>query len=191
MTYLEFLGEWYNLPWLAAIGAGLLLGLGRRLRARRASVAAGADEERRTSPAVVLVATGVVALTLNGAIHDFRLGPIGPRFPIVTLLAVAAGWLLGWAGAKLRRRLLPPVRGVTFNRPGLEGREAVVLSARVGPGEIGRGRHLDPAGISHVVRILVPEGAGEPSGAPVAFGRRVLLGKFDAGRRAYEVRPTA
>lgn len=174
-AYLTFLSQWYNLPWLLAAAAGVLLALlGRR--------------RHLFSPSALAVATGVTGLTLNGAIHDLGLGPIGPRFPIVALLSLAIGLLAGWAGPRLRDRIAPPVTGVTFNQPDLEDREAVVLSARVGEGGdlIGRARHRDAEGVSHIVRIRLAPGAAVPS---VRFGARVRLGRFDAASRLYPVRP--
>ena len=174
-AYLTFLSQWYNLPWLLAAAAGVLLALFGRRR-------------HLFSPSALTVAAGVTGLTLNGAIHDLGLGAIGPRFPIVAVLSIAIGLLAGWSGPRLRDRIAPPVTGVTFNQPDLEGKEAVVLSARVGEGgdPVGRARHRDAEGVSHVVRVrLAPEAAVES----VRFGARVQLGRFDAASRLYPVRP--
>lgn len=173
--YLAFLAEWYNLPWLVAVAAGALLALvGRRRHA--------------FSPSALAVAAGVTGLTLNGAIHDLGLGAIGPKFPLVALCSVTIGLFVGWLGPRLRDRIAPPVTGVTFNREDLAGREAVVLSARVGAGgdEIGRARHRDDEGVSHIVRIRLED---VDATASVPFGTRVLLDRFDAPVRAYVVHP--
>jgi len=210
VTYLQFLGQWYNLPWVAAIAVGLLLGLRRRLAGGgRPSAAARADAAPadpedpsardaaarepgpRTSGSVALVVAGVIGLTVNGAIHDFRLGAIGERAPLVVPLSLAAGWVAAWGAARLRHRFAPAARGIAFNRPGLTGRGAVVLSAGLGPDGTGRARHRDEAGVVHVVRIHV-ERAGEDDRAArdaARPGRRVRLGEFDARRRSYPVEP--
>lgn len=182
MTYLEFLGRWYNLAWLAAIAAGLVVGMARRLAGRRP------PPTPRASVGVALVAAGVVGLTLNGAIHDFRLGSIAARMPFVVPLALGAGWLVAWGASRLRHRFAPPIRGVAFNRPGLAGREAVVLSAGLRPDGTGRARHRDEAGIAHVVRIHLADDPAtrEAAGAP-RLGRRVRLGEFDPERRSYPI----
>lgn len=184
MTYLEFLAQWYNLPWVTAVAGGLLLALKRRLGPRGGEARADAAAAPRTSPTVLLVAAGVVGLTLNGAIHDFRVGSVGRWFPLVAVLAVASGWLIAWGGSRVRHRYVPPVRGVMFNQPGLEGREAVVLNAALPPGRTGRGRYRDEAGISHIVRIHLPADA---DAREVRFGDRVRLGAFDTDRGSYPV----
>lgn len=173
--YLAFLSEWFNLPWLVAVAGGVLLAF---LGPRR----------HLFSPSALAIAAGVTGLTLNGAIHDLRLGAIGPRFPLVALLSLGVGALAGWLGPRLRDRIAPPVTGVTFNDPDLEGREAVILSARVGEGgdEIGRARHRDADGVSHIVRIRLADG-GETASLP--FGSRITLDRYDRRARAYAVRP--
>lgn len=192
MTYLQFLGQWYNLTWLAAVGVGLLLGLTARL-ARRGPPTGEAGAARpsvaprppkpRTSLAMVLVTAGVVGLTLNGAIHDLRLGSPEARFPLVTLLSLVVGWFVAWAGTRLRYRFAPPVMGLAFNRPGLEGGEAVVMSAGAALDGTVRARHRDGAGVVHIVRIRVPEGR---DARDLGFGRKVRLGAFDSHRGSYD-----
>lgn len=174
MSYGEFLLQWYNLPWLAAGLGGALAWLVRR----GGPGATGA-----------LVA-GIAGLTLNGGLHDLGLGPIGARFPIVAASSLLAGVLAGWGLPRLRRRILPPVTGVTFNEPGMEGREVIVLSASLAVGDVGRARHRDADGVVHVVRVVNAtraEGNGEPP-RPVRFGARLALGPFDEATRAYEIR---
>lgn len=175
MAYLQFLGEWYNLTWVGAVCAGLLLVILRRRET---------PDGRRSSPGVALIAAGVIGLTLNGALHDFRIGPIARWFPLVAVLALVGGWLIARAASRFRHRWFPPVRAVAFNQPGLEGEEAVVLSADLEPGGIGRARHRDEEGTSHILRVHLPDG-GDP--AALRFGGRVRLGTFDPERRSYPV----
>lgn len=195
MTYLQFLGQWYNLVWLGAVGAGLLFALKARMSGRGRIVARtperGDDdtvrkatkdlEGPRMSPAAALITAGVLGLTLNGAIHDFHLGPVPRRFPIVFFASLVGGWLLARGFSRLRHRFAPPVTGITFNREGLEGREAVVLSGSLDESGIGRARHRDAAGVAHIVRVH--ESGGEAT--ELRFGRRVRLGRFDEELRAY------
>lgn len=177
MAYLRFLGEWYNLVWVGAICAGLLLVMVPRSRR---------PDGPRTSPGGVLITAGVAGLTINGALHDFRLGPIERWFPFVALLALASGWLVAAGAARLRHRWFPPVRAVAFNRPGLEGEEAVVLSTNLAPGRVGRARHRDDTGTSHILRVHLVESG---SVSTPRFGHRVRLGAFDPDRRSYPVEP--
>lgn len=177
MAYLRFLGEWYNLVWVGATCAGLLfVALARR----------EPPVGPRASPAIALIAAGVLGLTLNGALHDFRVEPIGKWFPLVAVLALGAGWLVARSASRLRHRWFPPVRGVAFNQPGLEGEEAVVLSADLEHGRIGRARLRDESGISHILRVHL---ADEEGVGALRFGGRVRLGKFDPDRRSYPVEP--
>lgn len=170
MAYLRFLLEWYNLPWVLAAVVGLVIWFVGRRRA-----------------AVLLLAAGVAGLTLNGALHDFRLGPIGRWFPLVTVLSLGAGWGVARWVTRHRARWFPPVSGVAFNPPGLEGREAVVLSARLVRGHVGRARYRDGAGVSNIVRVHL-EGDGA---ADLRFGSAVRLGRFDPDRRAYRIEPVS
>lgn len=191
MTYFQFLGEWYNLPWLAAVGGGLVLGMRARLAGRGDLSGEATEAPRgpkplapRTSPAVLLVAAGIVGLTLNGAIHDLELGSAGARFPLVAALSLGTGWLVAWGGSRLRHRFAPPITGLAFNRPGLEGGEAVILATGTEPGGTPRARHRDEAGVAHIVRIHLPDDA-DPG--ELRFGRRVRLGRFDPDRGSYPV----
>lgn len=127
--------------------------------------------------------TGIAGLTLNGAIHDLGLGSPGSRFPLVLVISTLMGIGLSFAGSRIVRRLFPPVTGVTWNEPGLEGSIAQIVTATAGvdsPG--GRARVRDAEGVVHVVRV-------HAAGGPLRFGRRVRLGPFDDTRRAYPVEP--
>lgn len=177
MAYLRFLGEWYNLTWVGAVCAGLLIVILRRREP---------PEGPRTSPGIALIAAGVMGLTLNGALHDFRVEPIARWFPLVAVLALGAGWLIARSASRFRHRWFPPVRAVAFNQPGLEGEEAIVLSADLEHGRVGRARHRDESGTSHILRVHLAEG-GEPDA--LRFGGRVRLGMFDPERRSYPVEP--
>jgi len=169
LAYLRFLLEWYNLPWVLAAGVGLVIWFdGRRRRA-----------------AVLLLAAGVAGLTLNGALHDFRIGPIGRWFPLVAVLALGAGWVVARWASRLRERWVPPLTGVAFNPPDLEGREAVVLSARLVPGHVGRARYRDGAGVSNIVRVHL----GRDGDTDLRFGSTVRLGNFDPDVRSYRIEP--
>lgn len=177
MAYLQFLGEWYNLIWVGAICAGLLIVFFRREKR---------PEGPQASPGIVLVAAGVIGLTLDGALHDFRIEPIARWFPLVAVLALGAGWLIARGASRFRHRWFPPVRAVAFNQPGLKGEEAVVLSADLEHGRVGRARHRDETGTSHILRVHVAE--DDEVGA-LRFGGRVRLGTFDPERRSYPIEP--
>jgi len=170
VAYLEFLGRWYNLTFLALGAAGVLTLLWGRLRRR---------DSFRT--AATLVVTMVVGLTWNGTIHDLRLGSPGPRFPLVLVGSIAAGWLAGRWLCRVRARHFRPISSVRFNRPHHEGAEALLVTkgASAVPGS-GRAQWQDEEGVLNVVHV-------HTSGEEVGFGRRVVLGPFDEESQSYLV----
>ena len=171
MSYLSFLGEWFNLVFVGAVVGGVLFGFLSQRRPR--------PDVRAAS----LFLTGIAGLTLNGAIHDLALGSPADRFPVVVTAATLLGVGGTFVGSRLLRRLFPPVTGVTWNEQGLEGSVAQVVTATAGrDSPIGRARVRDSDGVVHVVRI-------HSSGAALRFGRRVQLGTFDDDRRSYPVEP--
>ncbi|MDH3297071.1 MAG: YqiJ family protein [Gemmatimonadota bacterium] len=171
MSYLSFLGEWYNLPFVGVALAGVVIGV-RSTRRPRPDIRAGAA-----------FLTGIAGLTINGAIHDLSVGSPAERFPLVILSAVTLGVGLTLGGSLILRRLFPRVTGVTWNEPGLEGSIAQIVTATAGPDSpAGRARVRDDDGVVHVVRIHAP-------GASLRFGRQVRLGPFDASRSSYPVEP--
>lgn len=130
-----------------------------------------------------LFAAGIIGLTLNGAIHDLSLGTPTRWFPLVSIIAMAGGVGFAMSGMHLLRRLFPPVTGVTWNEPGLEGSVAqVVTSTAASASSGGRARVRGADGVVHVVRIYAP-------GQSLRFGRKVKLGPFDDSRSAYPVEP--
>ncbi|TFG66838.1 MAG: hypothetical protein E4H28_00570 [Gemmatimonadales bacterium] len=171
MAYAEFLAEWFNLPFVGAVVVGSILALRQHRQVRASWV-----------PAAVFAA-GIIGLTINGAIHDLALGSSAERFPFVFVLATVTGTGLAFAGSRILRRAFPPVTGVTWNQPGLEGSTAQIVTATSGRGSRGgRARVRDADGVVHVVRIHAPGGS-------LRFGRRVRLGPFDDSRSAYPVEP--
>lgn len=170
MSYAEFLVEWYNLPFvMAVVGAGVLAAALRRVGGSR------------WSPALFL--GGIAGLTMNGAIHDLGLGSPATRFPLVVAFALASGGGLVILGRRLRRRLFPPVTGVTWNQRGLDGSAAQIVTATGGPDSpFGRARVRDQEGVSHVVRVRF-------EGPALRFGRRIRLGSFDEPTESYPAEP--
>ncbi len=170
MSYVEFLARWYNLPFLALVLFGLVVGLAGRLRRRRT-----------TALSTGLIAAGVVGLTWNGALHDLGLEGYAGRFPVVLAGSALIGGLLGALIGRARRRLFPAVEGLAFTVPGLEGSAARIVSRDVGSEPAsGRAQWTDEDGVMHIVRVHT--GAG-----PLPFGRQVRLVKFDERGRSYLV----
>jgi hypothetical protein len=170
VSYLEFLARWYNLPFLALAVGALAAGLYGRVTRRRT-----------TAVSTALAAAALLGLTWNGALHDLGIRDFGRRFPLVFLVSLAAGVLLGVGLDRLRRRLFPPVEGVAFTEPGLEGSEARVVTRTVGPEPAsGRAQWQDEAGVIHVIRV-------HTAGDLLRFGRRVRLVAWDGVARSYRV----
>ena len=173
VSYAEFLARPYNLVFLVAglVGLGLLVA-NRWAERDLFLLHAG------------LLALAVTGLTLNGAIHDLRLGDPGGRFPTVavvsTLVAIGAAIL----GRAARDRWFPPVEAIRFNEEGLEGTVARVVSRRVGP-EPGSGRAQWHTG-DGVLHLVTCHTGGEKAG----FGDSVRLEAFDDDHGSYLVRPT-
>lgn len=171
MAYIEFLVQWFNLPYVVAVVIGAV-------RMFRPKVRIGSD----WAPAAAFI-TGITGLTLNGAIHDLGFGTPTGWFPLVFSIAAVTGIGLAFTGARILRRAFPPVTGVTWNEPGLEGSVAQIVTGTAGPDSpSGRARVRDESGVVHIIRIYTP-------GASLRFGRRVRLGLFDDARRAYPVEP--
>jgi len=171
LTYAEFLAQWFNLPYLVAVVVGAIL-LFRPNRESRPGWFAGAA-----------LASGIIGLTLNGAIHDLSLGTPSDRFPFVFVIAVTFGIAIAFAVSRFLRRVFPPVTGVTWNEPGLEGSVAQIVTAIAGTeSSSGRARVRDSDGVVHVIRVF-------SSGVSLRFGRRVRLGPFDDTRKGYPVEP--
>lgn len=171
MTYFEFLSRWYNLAFLGLGFAGLA-GLG--------SVRLG--RSGRSREAVALLVAAIAGLTWNGAIHDLGFGSPGPRFPYVLGGSLLLGWIVsGWV-VSFRNRHLRPISAVRFNRAGHEGAEARLVSRSTLsiPGS-GRAQWQDEEGTLHIVHV-------HTGGEELGFGRRVILGEFDAGCESYRVR---
>jgi hypothetical protein len=170
MNYLEFLARWYNLPFLALVLAGLVVGLVGRLRRRRV-----------TALSTGLIAAGIVGLTWNGALHDLGLDGYEQRFLVVLASSALIGGFIGFMIDRARRRLFPAVEGLSFTVPGLEGSLARIVSREAGPEPgSGRAQWTDGDGVMHLVRVHCAAGT-------LSFGREVRLLTFDAGARSYLV----
>lgn len=170
MSYAEFLVQWYNLAFLAAAGTGLVVAV------------AGGRLGRDPFPfAATALAVGLAGLTLNGAVHDLRLGDPADHFWWVLPAAVAGGGVLGWALTWARNRWFAPIRGLRWNPPGQEGEEARVVSSDVDeePGS-GRAQWQDNDGVLTLVRCHTGSGS-------MNFGARVRLEEYDESEESYRV----
>lgn len=174
MTYLQFLGQWYNAVFLAAGLVGVVLVVWGRVQRRCIF-----------RPSVAFITAAVTGLTWNGAIHDLGLGSPALRFPLVTVVAIAAGLLVARVLGGIRDQHFRTITGVRFNRPGQEGAEGRIVTRWAGaePGS-GRVQWQDEDGVLHVVHV-------HTSGGQIGFGCRVRLVAFDSKSRSYLTVPIA
>jgi hypothetical protein len=171
MSYLQFLARWYNLAFLALA----LVGLASLAWTRLGGV-------NRFREGIALLVAAIAGLTCNGAIHDLGLGSPGTRFPYVLGGSALLGWMLSGAVTRFRNRHLRPISAVRFNRSGHEGTEARLVSRATGPKPgSGRAQWQDEEGALHIVHVHTEV-------EELGFGRRVILGDFDAVSESYRVR---
>ena len=170
MSYGEFLLQWYNLIFLVAGVVGLA-----------AALFGGGEDRDPFRFAATALSTSIVGLTLNGAIHDLRLGDPAGQFWWVLPSALVGGALFGWAMERARNRWFPPVQGVRWNPPGQEGAEARVVSSSVGQEPAsGRAQWQDEDGVLTLVKCHTAEDE-------MKFGARVRLEEYDADGESYLV----
>ena len=170
MSYGEFLLQWYNLIFVAAGAVGLA-----------AALFGGGEDRDPLRFAATALSTSIVGLTLNGAIHDLRLGDPAGHFWWVLPGALVGGALLGWGIESARNRWFPPVRSVRWNPPGQEGAEARVVSSSVEEEPAsGRAQWQDEDGVLTLVKCHTAEDE-------MKFGARVRLEEYDEARDSYLV----
>lgn len=185
MSYLRFLLEWYNWPYLAAI-LGVVASflpaesldragraLGRRLGIRRLG--------GRPILRLFLLMFGVVGLTINGALHDYW--PAAQERGFLASLA-GAGLFAALATRALGRffqRHFPEIKAITWGGPGLGGRTGRVVSRVISPDyRAGRVQVMDEDQTLHVVLC-------KTRGGEIAYGELVALDEYDPDDRRYYV----
>ncbi|NIR42946.1 MAG: DUF1449 family protein [Gemmatimonadetes bacterium] len=185
MSYLDFLLQWYNWPYLAALLLALLsfmrlepaiaVGdwLGRWLRVEGAA--------GRVLARVFGVAVGVVGLTVNGALHDYwpaqQERGFLPGLLVTALLAAAVTRGVG----RLFERHFPEIKAVGWGATDLAGREARVVSRKVSPDyRAGRAQVMEEDGTLHMVLCKTRE-------EELLYGALVVLTEYDVEDRRYYV----
>jgi hypothetical protein len=185
VSYLEFLIQWYNWPYVAALFAATLAwwlapateAWGRwyahRLRIETVS--------GRSVYVTFWIVVALVGLTLNGAVHDYAPAWLARAFaPVLIVTLVIAALLTRWI-VRTRDRYFPPIRAVRFNATDLAGAAGRVVSREVGPDvPAGRVQVVTREGVLHIVR-------GKTRGERLRFGRRVILLEHDASDGRYFV----
>lgn len=185
MTYVEFLFEWYNWPY---VGALLVATMGWWRAAATEAWGRWYGHLLRletVSGRFVFVSFWLifafVGLTLNGAVHDYAPGWLGRAFlPGLVFGGLTAAIVTRWI-VRTRDRYFPPIRAVRFNAPGLSGTAGRVVSREISPdAPTGRVQVVTREGVLHIVR-------GKTRAERLRFGRRVILLEYDEGDGRYLV----
>lgn len=186
MTYLEFLLQWYNWPYLAAL---VLAALARALPTffRKPGTALGATLSlRQVAPhtilAIFLLSLGVAGLTINGALHDYTPDRLSVGFLPALLLSVMLAATATHVVGRVLQRHFPEIRAVGFGARNLAGREGRVVSRRVAPEyRAGRAQVMMGDGTLHMVLCKTRE-------VVIPYGARVVLEEYDSEDGRYYVR---
>lgn len=185
MSYLVFLAEWYNWPYLvAALLGGVAMvypqgveGLGAKLR--------GLLRLERAAPRSLLrigsVAFAMVGLTLNGALHDYWPAAQESGFLPVLLVTSAVALTVTRGLGRVLERHFPEIKAVRWGGPGLTGQRGRVVSQQVSADyRAGRAQIMGEDRTLHVVWCKTRE-------VEIPYGAMVVLGEYDAEDDRYYV----
>jgi hypothetical protein len=187
VNYLEFLIQWYNWPYLAALvaAAGARIVPGRFVRLGSALCGLlGLEQVAAHSIASVFgLVLAVAGLTINGAMHDYWPDALGagflPAFALSLIVAAAGTRMVG----KVLERHFPEIRAVGFGATDLAGHEGRVVSRSVGPEyRAGRAQVMKSDGTLHMVLC-------KTRGEEIPYGARVVLEDYDTDDGRYYVEP--
>lgn len=185
MDYLDFLLQWYNWPYLAA----LLLAIASFFRlevldsaGRKLGSWLGIQRvSGRALLRVFALALVAVGLTVSGAIHDYWPAQQERGFlPGLLITTVIAGLITRSIG-RLFERHFPEIKAVGWGSPDLGGREGRVVSGVVSPDyQAGRAHVMVEDGTLHTVLCKTVEGE-------ISYGAAVILGEYDTNDGRYFV----
>ncbi len=185
MSYLGFLTQWYNWPYLAALAVTVLSFTPGSLAGHIGQPLASWLKLERVSgrllARVFSVVVGVLGLTVNGALHDYLAASQERGFlpGLVFTLVVAA--LVTRSVGRLFERQFPEIKALGWGAADLTGREARVVSKVVSPDyAAGRAQVMDDDGTLHIVLCKARE-------EEFPYGSLVELGEYDAEDRRYFV----
>lgn len=185
MSYLYFLVQWYNWPYLAGFVLGLLsffsvpgLATAGRAMGRWLGVSVA-------SPFIILrvlgFGLGIIGLTFNGALHDYWPELQEKGFLPGLVVSVLFAAFLTRSIARLFERHFPEIKAVGWGSPHLEGREARVVSRVVTPDyKAGRAQLMGDDKTLHVVLC-------KTKGAEIPYGAAVVLDEYDEADGRYYV----
>ena len=185
LSYITFLLQWYNWAYVAALGVGVVsfmrlpgvgrVGewLGRRLGIERVS--------GRVLVRVFGLATGVLGLTVNGALHDYWPAELERGFlPGLILTLSVSAWVTRWLGRVFERHF-PEIKAVGWGATDLAGREGRIVSRKVDPDyRAGRVQVMGDDGVLHMAMC-------KTHGEELPYGALVVLTQYDEADRRYYV----
>lgn len=188
MTYLEFLLQWYNWPYLVAL---VIAGAARLFRARLrplGSVLQRLLSLERVAPHTILsvyaILLAVVGLTITGAIHDYWPGALPGAFAPALLVSGVLAAIVTHGMGRVLERYFPEIRAVGFGARDLAGHEGRVVSRSVGPEyRAGRAQVMTEDGTLHMVLCKTRE-------RKIPYGARVVLKEYDPEDGRYYVERT-
>lgn len=185
MSYFEFLRQWYNWPYIAALTVvfsslayrPFLSGWGTNLGMRLGLERTPGYSVLRTFG----TALAVIGLTLNGALHDYLPGSQRIGFLAGLVISVLIAGLLTRRIGRYRERHFPRIKAVGLGSHGLSGLEGRVVSQSVGPDYLaGRAQVMDSEETLHMVMCKTAE-------EEILHGSRIVLGEYDATDGRYFV----
>ncbi len=186
MNYFQFLVQWYNWPYvaallLAAVSVAPLKPLDRAGRALGGWLGYQRVSGRTTMRTYAL-AFCVVGLTINGAFHDYWPAAQEKGF-LAGLIVTAAGALLFTrAFCRSLEQHFPEIRAVGWGSANLSGHEGRVVSRFVSPDyRAGRAQVMvEDDETLYMVMIKTREGE-------IPYGATVVLGEYDDSDGRYYV----
>jgi hypothetical protein len=185
MSYLAFLVQWYNWPYVGALVLGVLSftplgpvsrlgdGLGRVLDVHKVA--------GRLLVRVFAVVVGVLGLTVNGALHDYFPASQERGFLPGLMFTLLVAALLTRSAGKLFERQFPEIKAVGWGATDLAGREGRVVSREVSPEyPAGRAQVMEEDGTLHMVMCKTRDD-------DLPYGALIILVEYDESDRRYFV----
>lgn len=185
MSYPTFLLQWYNWPYLAALALTAVTLTRIAPLARVGALLGGWLGLRRVAGRIVLrvfaIATGVVGLTLSGAVHDYWPRAQERFFVPGLIVTLALAALATRAIGRVLDRHFPEIKAIGWGGPGLSGLQGRVVSRSVSQDyRAGRAQVMGDDETMHIV--MCKTRAGE-----IPYGAVVALGEYDQSDGRYFV----
>lgn len=177
MTYLTFLLQWYNWPYLAGValaGASLIRPAALDVLGSRLGNLLGLEKVSGHSVLrVFAISLAVVGLTVNGALHDYWPAAQEWGFLPGLVITVTLAGLVTRSMGRIFERHFPRFKAIGWGAKGLSGSEGRVVSRQVSPDyRAGRAQVMGEDETLHVVMCKTRE-------AEIHYGALVVLGEYD------------